>query len=324
MKALPSIRHLEAFVAVARTQSFSRAADLTHMSQSALSQAVLEAERLLGFRLFERTKRWVKLSRAGQVLLPRAEHIITNLESAVLEARNHADPSKGRVAIACLSLIATRILPAVIQEFRKLYPDAPVLVRDDFLERVIDCVKRGEVDLAVSALPAAEPGISFEPLFQEDYYFISPRKHPLAWKKQVCWSDLANVDFVGMPQSSSVRMAVDQARIAAGSFRQTVYEVGRVTSVMEIVAQGGGVSVVPALALTDSHLRTQVHSCPITDPIVRRTIGIIKLQANSLSSTAQEFQRIFLSMLQDGKIGVGPGLTILTKITANRSDLGVS
>jgi DNA-binding transcriptional LysR family regulator len=73
MPILPSIRQLEIFVAVARAQSFSRAAELTHMSQSALSQAVLQTERLLGTKLFERTKRTVKLAPAGQVLLPRAE-----------------------------------------------------------------------------------------------------------------------------------------------------------------------------------------------------------------------------------------------------------
>ena len=120
MKALPSIRQLEVFVAVAKTESFSRAAELTNMSQSALSQAVLQAETTIGTRLFDRTKRTVRLSPAGRNFLPRVEQILANLESAVAEVREDANPAKGRVVIACLSLVAARVLPAAIQEFRTL------------------------------------------------------------------------------------------------------------------------------------------------------------------------------------------------------------
>src|SRR5215218_6487178 len=104
MSILPSVRQLEIFVAVARLQSFSRAAELNNMSQSALSQAVVQTEKLLGAALFERTKRSVKLTATGLQLFPRAERILASLEAAVADARSNADPRKGKIRIACLSL----------------------------------------------------------------------------------------------------------------------------------------------------------------------------------------------------------------------------
>lgn len=313
MTILPTIRQLEVFVAVARLQSFSRAAELTRMSQSAVSQAVLQTEHLLGTKLFERTKRSVKLAPAGQILLPRAERILASLETAVAETRSNADPGRGHITIACLSLIATRVLPEAIQKFRLRYPYASILVRDDYLDRIPDFLKRADADLAVSSFVEPDPAITFVPILEEKFYFICPPNHPLARKKRVVWQDLAGVDFVGMPQNSSVRMAVDRARIDAGIFQETVYQVGRVTSVVEIVAQGGGVSVVPALALTDPRLRQQVHFRLMTDPEMRRTIGLMKLRGVPLSATANEFQQILFATLRRKKPVRFPGIRIVAE-----------
>lgn len=311
LKALPSIRQLEVFVAVAKTESFSRAAELTNMSQSALSQAVLQAETTLGTRLFDRTKRTVRLSPAGRNFLPRVEQILASLESAVAEAREDANPAKGRVVIACLSLVAARVLPAAIGEFRTLYPGASVVVRDDFLDRVTECLRRGEADLAVSTLPKPESGFSFQPLFDEKFYFIAPRNHPLASRKRMTWRDLTEIDFVGLPTTSSVRIAVDRARIEAGTYRETTYQVGRVTSVVEIVAQGNGVSVVPALALADRAFRDQVHAIPMTEPTVQRTVGIMKLRGHVLSATASEFSRVLVTHIRKKAIEQVPGIKVI-------------
>ena len=312
MRALPSIRQLEVFVAVAKTESFSRAAEMTHMSQSALSQAILEAEKTLGTKLFERSKRSVRLSRAGRTFLQRVEQVLANLHSAVAEAREDANPAKGRVAISCLALVAARVLPTTIQEFRSRYPEAFVTVRDDFMEdRVAECLMRGEADLAVSALPKPDDNISFQPLFEEKFYFIAPLKHPLASRKRIAWSDLADVDYVGLPTTSSNRMLVDRARTEAGTLRETIYQVGRVTSVVEIVAQGGGVSVVPALALSDRALREQVRSVLITGPTVERTIGIMQLRGQPLSATASEFQRLLVSTIGRRELEQVPGLKVV-------------
>ncbi|HEX4410322.1 MAG TPA: LysR family transcriptional regulator [Xanthobacteraceae bacterium] len=308
---LPSIRQLEIFVAVARLQSFSRAAELLNTSQSALSQAVLQTEKLLGTKLFKRTKRDVKLAPAGEVLFSRAERILGDLETAVSETLFNADPGQGRVRIACLSLVATRVLPEAIRIFRSRYPRASILVRDDYNERVIEILKNGGADLAISGFDRPDPVIAFQPILEESFYFICPLRHPLAKKKRVVWRDLAGIDFVGMPASSASRAAIDRARVDAGIFQDAIYQVGRMTSVVEIVAQGGGISIVPALALIDPGLRRKVHSRLMTNPEVRRTLGVMRLRGAGLSATAEEFERILLETLGQKKLEQFPGIKIL-------------
>lgn len=308
---LPSLRQLEIFVAVARLKSFSRAADLAHMSQSALSQAVQQTEKLLGTKLFERTRRTVRLAPAGEILLPRAERILTDLETAVAETRSNADPNRGKIRIACLSLIATRVLPEAIRIFRNRYPQASILVRDDYNERVIEFIKDGSADVGVSSFDGPDTAIAFQPIIEENFYFICPLRHPLAAKAQVTWRDLAGVDFVGMPQLSGTRVAIDRARIDAGIFQEAVYQVGRMTSVVEIVAQGGGISIVPALALIERGLRRRVHFRPMGNPQVRRTLGLMRLRGAVLSAAAEEFQRILLETLRQRRLEEFPGIKIL-------------
>jgi LysR family carnitine catabolism transcriptional activator len=310
MPPLPSIRQLEIFVAVARLKSFSRAAEFTHVSQSALSQSVLQTEKLLGTKLFERTKREVKLAPAGHILFSRAERILADLETAVSETQFNADPSKGRIRIACLSLVATRVLPEAIRIFRDRYPQASILVRDDYNERVIEILKDGGADLAISSFDKPDPTIAFQPILQEKFYFICPLRHRLATKDQVTWRDLANVDFVGLPALSGSRAAIDRARIDAGIFQDAIYQVGRMTSVVEIVAQGGGISIVPALALIDPGLRRKVHFRLMIKPEVRRTLGLMRLRGAALSATAEEFQRILLANLRERKLEKFQGIKI--------------
>jgi DNA-binding transcriptional LysR family regulator len=127
----------------------------------------------------------------------------------------------------------------------------------------------------------------------------------------VTWRDLTGVDFVGMPQISGTRIAIDRARIDAGIFQDAVYQVGRVTSVVEIVAQGGGISIVPALALIDRSLRQKVHFRLMADPGIRRTVGLMKLRETALSATAAEFQRILLQNLRERKLERFPGIRMM-------------
>jgi DNA-binding transcriptional LysR family regulator len=308
MSILPSVRQLRIFVAVARLRSFSRAAELTHMSQSALSQAVVQTEKLLGMALFERTKRTVRLTPAGQQLLPKAERILANLEAAIAEARADADPAKGQLRIACVSLVGTRILPEAITIFRARYPAVPIMVIDDYVDRVVDFLKDGDADMAISSIVRADPAIAFQPILEETFYFVCALDHPLASKAQISWSDLAGVDLVGMPQSSGIRVAIDRARVDAGVFRDTMYQVGRITSVVEIVAQGGGASIVPALALTGSCLRQKIHISPMAKPELLRTVGLLTLKSLPLPPAADAFRDILVRTLRNKRFDLHPGL----------------
>lgn len=308
---LPTIRQLEIFIAVARLRSFSRAASALNMSQSALSQSVRQLEDVLSSSLFDRTRRTITPTRAGQKLLSRAEQILASLEAAVLEVYGENDPSRGKITIACLSLVALRILPRAIDEFRRTTPEASIRVRDDFMSRIIDSVRSGEADVGIGPLLDSDESVNFVPLLQEAFYFVCPTDHPLARTREIQWSDLAGSNVVSMGASSSIRTLLDRALASREVMKHAIYEVGRVTSVLEIVMQGGGVSVVPALALADSHVRERVHFRQVSSPEMRRVLGLITKRNVPLSATAASFQQILMSSLRHSGLAASPGIKLL-------------
>src|SRR5258707_6300477 len=142
-----------------RTRSFSRSAEALNLSQSALSQAVAEAERLLGVKLFQRTKRNVTPTQPAERFLAQAERFLAGLDGAIAGLRSESDPDRGRVDVACLASISVRLLPGVVRRFRAAHPNAVVRVRDDDPDGIVRRVRSGAVDLAISILFEPDAGV---------------------------------------------------------------------------------------------------------------------------------------------------------------------
>src|SRR3954465_2023680 len=113
------IRHLRAFLAIARHAHFTRAAAALHLAQPALSQQIAQLEDELGTRLFERSRRGARLTSAGTAFRVRAERVISELEGARAEARDHRVLLRGRVVLGTLASLAAMRLPAVLGRFRE-------------------------------------------------------------------------------------------------------------------------------------------------------------------------------------------------------------
>lgn len=299
---LPTIRQLEAFIAVARNRTFSRAASEIHMSQPALSQAIAQLESILGAPLFTRTKRAVVMTDATKAFLVRAERVTATLEAAVKDFQSAADPTKGKVVIACMSLIATRLLPQVVMNFRAALPGASVVVWDDYSPRILTAVKNGEADFGITTLLEHPTWLECETIMEEGFHFICQQTHRLAGTR-VEWSDLATEEFVTTREDSSILAAMLNAGIDRSIFDRSIYHVGRVTSVVEIVAQGGGVSVVPQLALGHERNHEKLYSCEMRNPAVTRKIELIRAVDMPLSPAAMVFRDLLMQALHDGAAG---------------------
>jgi len=295
---LPTIRQLQAFIAVARHRNFSRAAAELHISQPALSQAIAQLESILTAPLFERTHRSIEMTDAARAFLVRAERITTTLDTAVREFQSAADPRQGKVVVSCMSLVATRLLPDVVKEFRQAFPGATVVVGDDYSPRILSAVKNGEADLGITALLDRPENLVAEALLEENFFFVCPLGHRLAGT-QVEWKDLSPEEFVATTESSSMAETMLRAGIDRAFLDRSIYRVGRVTSVLEIVLQGGGVSVVPELALTGNSQRDRLYSCEMRNPQVRRTLSLIRAADIPLSATAAVFRELLLEHMRN-------------------------
>ena len=297
MPIRPTTRQLEILCTLARTRSFSRSAEIMNLSQSALSQAVQQAEILLGVTLFHRTRRVVVPTKPAERFLTQAERFLSNLDGAMAELHAESDPAQGRVEVACLASISVKLLPGVVRAFRAGYPNAVVRVRDDDPDGIVRRVRAGTVDLAISVMFEPDTGVLFQPLIEDDMRLICRKDHPLSRRRRVAWADLADFDLVAMARGTGIRALIDRHLPGLDLFRDATYEVARVPSILEVVEQSDCVSVVPALMLANPDVAARFHHRPLVDPVITRPIGLITAVGTVLSATAQAFCDILLARL---------------------------
>ncbi|HJV68092.1 LysR family transcriptional regulator [Ideonella sp.] len=243
-----STRQLRAFVALAETRSFTRAAALCHLSQPAFSALIRQLEEALGQRLFDRSTRHVDLSTEGRAFEPAARRVLAELDTALAGAADYAAKRRGRVAIALLPSLAAGWLPAVLAEFRARYPAIELDVADVLSEACIERVKTGQADLAIAAIRADTPELRAELFCTDRFHLVCPTGHPLAQAKTAPKpKDLLPYPFIHLSRTSSVRQYLDA--VLRPLQLNAVMEVDQLATVAGMVRAGLGISIVPELAL---------------------------------------------------------------------------
>lgn len=295
---------LRAFIAVADLGSFSAASHSLHLSQPALSRRVDKLEQALGLRLFERSTRKVELSAMGRSFLPRARHVLNELESALLGMTDLSDKLRGLVTVACVpSAVNTFVADALI-EFRRLYPRIRVRLMDESAADVLMAVARSEADFGISYLGTKEPDLEFESLLEEDFVLACLPTHPLASRKEVAWSELPPNECVMLAPGSGNRMLIDQA-LAAGPVRDNwSCEVSHVPALVSLIESGIGIGAVPRFALS-SRMPAALSIVPLVEPRVARSIGMIRRRGRPLGPAAQAFHDLMIR--SRGALKRGPG-----------------
>jgi DNA-binding transcriptional LysR family regulator len=279
-----STRDLRAFLALADTRNFTRAAQRCHLSQSAFSAQVRAIETTLGARLFDRDTRSVDLTPAGRLFEPSARRLLAEFDEMVGDFRDHAARRKGRVAIAALPSLAAGWLPAVLAEYRTRYPGVDLELADRLSEECIARVRDGRVDLALASTDPNAIDLATEELCRDDFCLVCRRDHPLASKRPLRVRDASAYPFIHLERSSSVRQYLE-AELHPLQMR-TVLEVEHLATVAGMVAQGLGISIVPTLTLFHfENAELVVRRFAAFD--LQRTIYLVRRRNASLSAAAQ-------------------------------------
>ena len=247
-------RQLEHFLAVVRNGSFTAAAREVHVVQSALSSSVRKLESELGAPLFERTTRRVMLTEAGRALLPVAHRIAADVEAARGEVSAVAGLSSGRVAIGTVQTLTVIDLPAELGRFRRRHPGVRIHVRDGLVPDLARAVADGELDLAFIAVngPFPEALVSFGH-WQQRLVLLTYPGHRLAHRRRIRLAECDDepfVDFTG----SGLQGMIARRFADAGVRRNRVCEATHFPLVVDLVAAGLGISVVPEVIAERSGL----------------------------------------------------------------------
>lgn len=279
-----SSRDLEAFLALAETQHFTRAAERCHLSQSAFSQKIARIEKVAGVALFVRSTRNVALTPEGEVFAEEVRRIQQDLRHALAHLQDLATRRVGKVAVAALPSVAAVWMPQVIARYRAANPMIRVQLFDSLAQRSLDLLRAGTVDLAITAGGDLRE-FELTQLKQERFFLVCRRDHALAGKRWVTLPQLAGQEFVHLARGSSVRQCIDAAQAQplgdAGGL-----EAEHLATVAALVAEGLGVSVVPELTLF--HFRhTALSAVPVRAAHLVRPIYLARRKGKTLSVAAQ-------------------------------------
>jgi DNA-binding transcriptional LysR family regulator len=280
-----STRLLYAFVALEEARHFTRAAQRCHASQPAFSAMIRKLEEAVGTRLFERDTRNVTLTPEGELFSEVARSLIADIESAFDDMLEYAARKRGRVAIAALPSLAARALPAVIAQYRRLYPGVAVTLHDALSDQCLSLLRQRKVDLVLTAPGANFTEFESRVLASDPFYLVCRTDHPLADRRSIATGDLAGQEIVHLAKSSSVRQYVDILLRDV----QTVhsgFEVEHLATVAGLVEQGLGVSLVPELTLFQFR-QLDLVAVPLVSQDQVRPILLVKRRDETLSIAAQ-------------------------------------
>lgn len=236
---------LRYFLGVAERQSFTRAARDLSISQPALSRSIQRLEDELGQPVFERKTRSVALTEAGQLLLMRAQQVLTILEDTKAEITD--DGQTGRLRIGAIPTIAPYFLPRILQDFSRDYPRATVMVQENTTDALLKSCTQGEVDVAIMALPLTVKYLEVEELFEEELFLVLPSEHALAAKAKIRVTDVEPYPFVLLNEVHCLSDNIVSFCRQRAFQPVTVERTSQLAMVQELVSLGHGLSMIPAM-----------------------------------------------------------------------------
>jgi LysR family transcriptional activator of glutamate synthase operon len=286
------LRQLAYFVAVAQKLNFSRAAEDLPVSQPGLSQQIRALESELGVQLFDRAGKRVALTRAGEVLLPYAHHILASVETATNEVRELSQLTRGTASLGAPPTVSTHFLPSRLTRFRRRYPGLEVTLREAGTESLLRSIEAGQLDLAIVVSDDLPQVVECAPLLEEKYLLAVGLLHPLSKQSAVRLADLSGEAFILFPEGYKLREVTLTACKRAGFDPKVALDGGAMQSALEFVAAGLGVALVPELALNGGK---SIRGLTIADQDLRRKLGLVWRRDHYLSAAARALRDFLLN-----------------------------
>lgn len=258
------------------------------MSQPSLSSQVGEIEKHLHVRLFERDRRRVLVTAAGAPVIERARRLLADADDLVLAARQAADPFTGTWRIGIIPTVSPYLLPAITPALRARYPRMSFLwveERTDVLRQSLDS---GAIDAAIVALEAEVGAVESEVIAYDSFVLVTPRESPLGRKrKPASAAELRDVNVLLLDDGHCFRDQV-LAFCTPAKARELEFRATSLATLVQMVAGGAGVTLLPLLAVATEAGRSQVLVRPFAKPAPRRTLALCWRRRSPLAAPLRQ------------------------------------
>lgn len=291
------IHQLRYFVAVAQSNSFSRAARECHISQPSLSQQIGKLEKHLGQKLFHRLGKRVVLTDAGQMLFEKATTILSILDDAERQMRDTKGATESRLTVGAIPTIAPYLLPPVLQRFLPEHPQVELTVHEDVTRHLLEATASGQVDLAVVALPIKDERLEIEPLLSEPLLLALPPGHLLMRKADVDLNDLRDERFIILGEMHCLSEQV----LAFCRTHEYLPKIGcrsaQISTIQSLIATGQGISLLPAMAQGPGENKRCYRR--LSTPGLMRTVAVVWHRHRYHSLAEQQFLAVLRAVTRE-------------------------
>ncbi|XRQ10286.1 LysR family transcriptional regulator [Actinomadura welshii] len=267
------LRQFAYFVAVTEEGGFTRAAARLHVAQPGVSAQIRQLERELGQELFDRSGRAVRLTEAGEAVLPYARAALAAVEGARRSVDELTGLLRGHVTIGTIDWISSLDLPGMMAGFHRDHPNVQITVTQLDAVTLAGALRDGRVDLAFLSLAAEPPaGITTQVVLEQPLHAAVARDHALARRSTLRLRDLAGEDVISLPKGTGLRAVLDEACADAGLNPRIAFEAGEPPVLARLAAHGLGVAVLPESATRG--LPDDLHTMPIVRPRLTGRIAL--------------------------------------------------
>jgi LysR family hydrogen peroxide-inducible transcriptional activator len=242
------IHQLKYFVAAAESGTISRAADRCHVAQPSLSQQLKKLEEELGVPLFDRLGRGIAITDAGRALLPRARRILAEVRDAEANTRREATDCQGTLLLGAIPTMAPYLLPPALEMLRSSYPECRVTVREGLTEDLVEALSDNEIDCALVSTPLEEELLELEVLGEEELLVAVPKSHPASGGSEISVAELRGQPTISLEEMHCLGRQIQGFCSSRRLARQVVCRTTQLSTIVEFVALGVGLSMVPEMA----------------------------------------------------------------------------
>jgi len=267
-----TVRQMEYFEALARTLHFGRAAAVAGVSQPALSSQIAEMEERLGCRLFERGGRMVRLTEEAAALRPRIENLLSDLREIERVAGQARAPLEGRFRLGIIPTVAPYLLPKILPGIRERFPRLQLELREAVTSTLVEETEERRLDAFIAAMPLDETVLATEELFSDRFFLAVREGDPAFAAPPVPPESPALERLMLLEEGHCLR---EQALAVCGSVKPVAmasYGATSLTTLLQMVAHGMGVTLVPEMAAEAAGAIRDLKIVPFAEPMPERTI----------------------------------------------------
>lgn len=292
MTDLPNLQQVRSLIAVADTESFTKAAERLGVTQSAVSHSIRALETQLDSKLVERAGKRVALSQNGTILLRRFRAAVAQLEKAREDLALLKRWGQGRLRVGATHTLCTYLLPTVMQEFRQLYPRCEIHIESGDTSELIELLDQSEIDL-VFGMGGREPAWTrFDGIFEDELVFIVSPNHPWAKQGNLEMEEVEKESFLVYARASETYRFLKSTFEEAGFRLRPSLSLGDMGAIKEMAKVGVGVGIVAPWVVQNEIKEGSLVAIPLGIGRRRRSWGLLCHESRQLRMVEEDFLRI--------------------------------